>query len=104
IARRSRSRVLVRATDGNRMAVRTGEDALLALNDLGVTLHDFEPHTLVVADRDMLITLLDVALGTPAASPAARAPPSLAGGRNGPSFLVPAQRSASRAHAPSAGC
>ena len=59
----SRDRVLVRASDGIGLTTGSGPGALSALADLGVSTGG-EVRTLVVADRDTLSALLDLARAT----------------------------------------
>jgi hypothetical protein len=66
--------VLVRASDGTRQTVGTGASALAALAELGISTEG-EPRTLVVADRDSLSRLLEVALALDPSSPDSAAAP-----------------------------
>jgi hypothetical protein len=62
----------VRATDGTRVTVGSGEGALSALAELGVALHP-EHRTLVVPDRNTLSRLVELAFATDPACPSAGA-------------------------------
>jgi hypothetical protein len=65
--------LLVRAADDAGMSTATGTDALSALSERGVAIDAAEPRTLVVADREALRRLLEMATITEPTSPAAGA-------------------------------
>src|SRR5207253_9452298 len=61
---------LLRATDGTQVTTATGLGALLALAELGVSVGP-EHRTLVIADRDILARLVELARATDPASSSA---------------------------------
>jgi hypothetical protein len=75
----SSDHLLVRAADATGTSTTTGTDALSAISERGVAIDAAEPRTLVVADREALRHLLEVAIKVDPSSPSATAAASAGG-------------------------